>query len=440
MGRAPRYDRSGRVRGAFLSALGGLFLATSPLGATTFYVRQTVGNDSNDGRSPATAWRHVGMLSTSMHAGDTAYVGPGLYREEIDVLDSGTAERPIVFVADDSGHNTGDPPGTVMLCGSEPVDASIFAPTERPGVYAAPFPAWTVWGVVEMEGPQSRYVRATITEEYLVEHLSTLDVVAKLRSSFVHDEATRTLYVHTSDDRPPAAHRFELVERGHGIFAQGTPYVTVIGFTFRHMQDSGVSFFRGASHGTVVRVTSWGSRQGVRIYASTDVLVAGSTLFRNENSGAYFAAASTGGHAVGNTSYENVKGLRWSSDSTGAVALDNGLFDNSERGLSLENADGAVVRGNRLANNTVSQLQILQSGYAADDNCYLAAPGQLVADFTPFGFSDRYPDVAAYQRAKAQDLHSRSGCGAMPAKVDVHALPSTSATPSLLVSLLQKLF
>jgi Periplasmic copper-binding protein (NosD) len=430
------------VRGAVLSGVVGVAFASSSVGATTFYVRQTTGNDANDGRSPATAWQHVGMLSPAMRAGDTAYVGPGLYREEIDVRESGTPERPIVFVADRTGRNTGDPPGTVMLCGAEPVDEGIFAPTGTPGVYTAPFPAWTVWGVVEMDGPQSRYVRATITEEYLVEKLPPPAVVAKLRSSFFHDETTRTLYVHTSDDRPPAAHELELVQRGHGIFAQGTPYVTVVGFTFRHMQDSGVSFFRGASHGTVVGVTSWGSRQGVRIYASTDVLVSGSTLFRNENSGAYFAAASTGGHAVGNTSYENVKGLRWSSESAGAMALDNVLFDNSERGLSLENVDGAVVRGNRLANNAVSQLQVLQAQYTADDNCYVAAAGQLVADFTPFGFADRYPDVDGYRRAKTQDLHSQATCGSMPPKVDVHAMTSGGPPPRpfSLVAVLRRLF
>src|SRR5215470_17914293 len=62
-----------------------------------YYVRQAVGNDSNDGMSPKTAWQHITKLSTAMHAGDTAYVGPGLYREEIRVENSGTAENRLVF-------------------------------------------------------------------------------------------------------------------------------------------------------------------------------------------------------------------------------------------------------------------------------------------------------------------------------------------------------
>jgi len=402
---------------------GTLGLPSSAFGET-YFVRQMAGRDENDGRSPATAWQHVGKLSAAMHAGDTAYVGPGLYRDEIEVRQSGTSEQPIVFVADETGRNTGDSPGVVMLTGAEPVDETIFASGGAPGVYTAPFPAWEVWGVVEMDGPQARYVRATITSEHLVDHLAPADVVAKLRSSFFYDETTRTLLLHTSDDRPPATHELELVQRGHGIFARGgKEYVTVIGFTFRHMQDAGVSFFAGSAHGTVVRTTAYGSRQGVRVYGSSDVLVYGSTLFRNENSGVYFAAGSTGGRAIGNTSYENVKGLRWSSDSTNAMALDNVLFDNLERGLSLENADGAIVRGNRLVHNAVSQLQVLQSRYASDENCFAAAPEQLVADFTPFDFADRYDRLAAYQQAKHQDPQSREGgCGPLPEKVDVQAL------------------
>ena len=399
--------------------------------ARTFYVRQSAGDDAGDGLSPATAWRHVARLSEVMAAGDTAYVGPGLYREQIEVRRSGTAEQPIVFVADETGRHTGDAPGVVMLTGAEPVDESIFVAAGPPGVYTAPFPAWQVWGVVEMDGPQGRYVRVAITPEYLVDKLPPVDVVAKRRSSYHYDEATRTLYLHTSDDRPPSAHEFELVQRGNGILARGgKEFVTVIGFTFRHVQDAGVSFFNGSGHGTVVRVTAYGSRQGVRVYASPDVLVYGSTLFRNENSGVYFAARSTGGRAIGNTSYENVKGLRWSSDSTHGMALDNVLFDNTERGLSLENADGAIVRGNRLVHNAVSQLQVLQSRYASDENCFEAGPGELVADFRPFGYADHFDRLAAYQQAQKQDPRSRDGgCEPPPAKVDVLALHARTSAP-----------
>jgi hypothetical protein len=71
----------------------------------------------------------------------------------------------------------------------------------------------------------------------------------------------------------------------------------------------------------------------------------------------------------------------------------------------------------------VSQLQVLQSRYASDDNCFDGTADQLVADFSPFGFTDRYPTLATYRERQSQDLRSRQGdCGRLPIKLDVHAL------------------
>jgi hypothetical protein len=425
-------DRAGGVRsGCRVALLCATIAVAARAGAETYYVRQRAGNDANDGRSPATAWRHVGKLTAAMGPGDVAYVGPGLYRERIQVVRSGTADRPITFVADDKGRHTGDPAGIVMLAGSEPVDEAIFAPTDAPGVFTAHFPAWTVRGVVEMDGPQARYVHTSLLREHLVDGVSPVEVVRRLRSSWFHDDATRTLHLHTSDDRPPTAHELELIRRGHGIVARGTEHVTVVGFTFRHMQDAGVAFFAGADHGTVIGTVSYGSRQGIRVHGSTDALVYASVLFRNESSGAYFAAGSKRGRAVGVTSYQNRQGLRWSGDSTDAAVVDNALFDNRERGLALENADGAVVRGNRLVGNAVSQLHVLQSRYASDENCFDGPPGQLVADFTPFGHADRYETLAAYTTARGQDRRSRQGrCGTLPARIDVRRLHARTRVPT----------
>ena len=109
-----------------------LVCAARPGAATIYYVRQTTGDDARDGTSPATAWRHVDRLSRAMHAGDTAYVGPGLYREEIVVENEGAADARMVFVADTTGQHTGDPPGAVMLTGADPVDENIFTPAGSP--------------------------------------------------------------------------------------------------------------------------------------------------------------------------------------------------------------------------------------------------------------------------------------------------------------------
>ena len=413
--------RAARRRAALSLAVAVVLGAPGVPAAATYYVRQTVGDDARDGLKPQTAWQHLSKLSSAMHAGDVAYVGPGLYRDEIVVENDGAPEARIVFVADTTGQHTGDPPGTVMVTGADPVDGTIFAPHTVPGVYTARIPSM-VWGAVEMDGPQYRYGGTRETRELVVEKMAPIDVVAKLPSTYYYDEAEKVLYLHTSDGRPPAAHEMELIHRGNGIFVQGKHYVTVMGFTFRHMQDSGVSFFKGSGDGIAVDNTSYGSRQGIRVYGATNVLVYGNTLFRNENCGVYFAAQSANGEAIGNTAYENTKGVRWSSQSVDGLCLDNTLFDNHERGIAIENADRALVRRNRVVNNGASQLLVIESVYSSERNCYESGgPTELIAEFYPYFATDRYKTLAEYQRAKHQDLSSGAGgCGPLPAKVDVH--------------------
>jgi parallel beta-helix repeat protein len=135
-------------------------------------------------------------------------------------------------------------------------------------------------------------------------------------------------------------------------------YVTIAGFTFRHVQDGGIVFFKGASDGIAIGNTAYGSRQGIRVYGATNISLYGNTLFRNENSGAYFAAGSFNGVAIGNVAYENVKGLRFGSDSQSAVVADK-YSSTTPSAASPREVERAVLRGNTLVNNAVSQLLVL---------------------------------------------------------------------------------
>jgi parallel beta-helix repeat protein len=399
-------------------------LIAAPLRAegTTYYVRQGAGGDGNDGRTPATAWRSLTRLGALVRAGDTVYVGPGLYRETVLLEHGGSRDARITFVADPTGVHTGDAPGTVMVAGADPVDEGIFAPAAAPGVYEASFGEYPVLGVVEMDGSQLPYVKATHATEHVKDGLAPLDVVARRPATFHYDGAALRLSIHTSDGKPPRTHEIELVRRANGIDVHEKHFVTVAGFTFRHMGNAGVNFFLGSGDGIAMHNTVYGCHQGIDVYGSTDTLVYRNTLFRNDNSGVYFAAKATGGRAIGNTAYENVKGLRWSSESNDGMALDNTLFENSERGLAIENAVRIVLRDNRLVDNAVSQLMAMKGGYDADRNCFArGAPAQMTADFVYGGES--YRTLADYQGAKDQDRESREGrCGPLPAKVDVRRL------------------
>lgn len=394
----------------------------TPVKGRTFYVRQTVGNDKNDGLTSETAWLNISKLSKTMEAGDTAYIGPGLYRDHITVWNDGTAENRIRIIADTTGQYTGDPPGVVMITGADPVDESIFIPHSEPGVYKAEIPSNShVSGVVEMDGPQYRYRKASDMKEYLIDKLSELEVVVKLPSSFDYDRGKGVVYIHTSDGKPPTEHEIEFIRRGIGISTTGKQFITIIGFTFRHVVDAGISFFKESGNVIAINNTSYGSRQGIRVYNATNVLIYGNTLFRNDNCGVYFAKESTNGYAINNILYENVKGVRWSSDSANGLAIGNSTFDNHEAGISIEKTNNIRVSGNTIVNNDLYQLLVLGGQYHSEGNCFENGnPEQLTAIID---FTKKFKTLSEYQRETQQDQGSRENkCGKLPEKIDVRKL------------------
>jgi len=72
-----------------------------------YYVRKS-GNDNNAGTSPDQAWATLGKAASVVAAGDTVYVGAGVYREKLTLQAGGSAGSPIRWIADVSGKHTGD--------------------------------------------------------------------------------------------------------------------------------------------------------------------------------------------------------------------------------------------------------------------------------------------------------------------------------------------
>ncbi len=385
-----------------------------------FFVRQTVGNDSNDGLSAQKAWQSLSKLEKNMQAGDTVYIGPGLYREMITVTNSGTPEAPITFIGDTAGQHTGDPPGVVMITGADPMDETVFVPQPTPGLYKAVNLQGHSLRLVEMDGPQYRYKNVGDTVEHLREGMPLLEVVARLASTYHYDRDAGTLYIHTSDDRPPTKHEIELIRRNYGIVTYGNHHISVIGFTFRHMGIAGINFGKSSSNCIALDNTSYGSWQGIRVSDSSNVRVEGNTLFRNGNSGVYFLSESRNSQAVRNISYENAKGVRWSSDSANGVALENVTFDNHEVGISIESTNEISISNNIIVNNRIYQLLVRKSSYTSEANCYeTRGAKQLIAKVD---FHENYKTLAEYQQATKQDLSSREECGQLPQKLNVHEL------------------
>ena len=408
----------------------GALVATAAEGAgQTFYVRATAGSDANDGLSPSSAWRTLKRLGGMLRAGDTAYVGPGLYREQLFVQSSGREDARITLVGDGSGQRTGDPPGVVMIAGSDPIAGDRFVAAESPGVYRTARSTEPVFGVVEMDGPQLRYAdaRELAARARGVEGSpSPLELVAREPSSFLYDADARSLTLHTSDGRPPSEHEIELIRRSNGITVTGKPYVSVVGFTVRHARGAGIHFTNGSSHAVASDNSVYGSWQGIQLRASPNARLSRNVVFRNGNSGIYFLLRSTGGFAVDNVAYENDQGIRWGTGSNAGLGTGNTVFDNHDAGIAIENVTGLHLADNVLAGNGGAQLRVRQARYRSEGNCFeTAAPAQQTAWFFPD--AEGHPSLARYQEARWQDWSSREGeCGPRPAKLDVQQLHAGS--------------
>ena len=79
----------------------------------TYYVRKS-GNDGNGGESAGDAWLTIDKAANEVAAGDTVYIGSGVYRELVTMDTAGTSGNQISFIGDIDGSQTGDA-GPVIL-------------------------------------------------------------------------------------------------------------------------------------------------------------------------------------------------------------------------------------------------------------------------------------------------------------------------------------
>ena len=92
----------------------------------TYYIDGTLGKDTNDGKSLASAFATVKMGVSKVAAGDTVLIRAGLYREGLNLngVPSGTAAKPITFGSYGDGEVILD--GSTKVSGWTQVSGSIW--------------------------------------------------------------------------------------------------------------------------------------------------------------------------------------------------------------------------------------------------------------------------------------------------------------------------
>jgi len=91
-----------------------LLLLGSPVGAAEIWVDVNHGNDAADGLTAATALRTLQKATTLATAGSIVHIQPGIYRETLQPIHSGTANNPIIYQAEQ--------PDSVIIRGAEVVN------------------------------------------------------------------------------------------------------------------------------------------------------------------------------------------------------------------------------------------------------------------------------------------------------------------------------
>jgi hypothetical protein len=254
---------------AFLVIVAVVALVTPLLQAAQFFVDQKNASASND--NPGTAERpflSINKAAELARAGDVVLVKPGVYREYVALRHSGKPGEPIKFQADS--------PGSVVVMGSDLVTQWDPLANED-ALYSTPWqcvfaidqvngqplefhpPGHDLWGRAEQAFVDGKPLKPCLSLDELrkarAEHVSAVKAGKpstvlqtprpNLGEPFVGMYAADTrqahrFYVWLADGGDPRQHKVELSTRDLVIgtnefaFREGTEYVEVRGFIFRH--------------------------------------------------------------------------------------------------------------------------------------------------------------------------------------------------------------
>lgn len=166
--RTPTYTPAERVDTGAAGSTGRMVASGGAL-----WVDAVHGHDGDNGLTPSTAFCTIQRAADVAGPGSTVHILPGVYRESVRPAMSGTAAKPVLYLAEEG-------PGTVILRGSEPTSSLAWTqltadtiglpPSVDPGeVYFADLSAWNLEGaprfVVELDRNGKTIARLPLARE-----------------------------------------------------------------------------------------------------------------------------------------------------------------------------------------------------------------------------------------------------------------------------------
>lgn len=237
-----------------------------------YYVDASVGNDSNDGRSPAAAWQTIARVNRStFQPGDSIlFKNGGVWREQLNITKSGAPGNPITF----GSYGSGSPP---IISGADL--ATGWASTTVTSDATASSGTAKLWWVSEASPTNQVFEDGTRLAS------STAPSVMAV-GSFYYDSQTGRLYVRALSDDNPNNHSMEVSRRNYAIYeAGGSNYITL-----QNLQTSGAMgsdiYFNGSAFVTVSNVSATNSfGEGIRFDVVASSSIISTTVDRNGANG-----------------------------------------------------------------------------------------------------------------------------------------------------------
>ncbi len=311
---------------------------------TIYYVDSKNGDDANDGRTEATAFKTIGKAVNRygpLKAGDTVLIKAGLYRERISITQDGTASNRIVIGAYGDGEVIID--ASPKISGWEIYKGSIykapcnFTPTAVVVDDVPYFPEWNSYDDIDKPG------------------------------KWHYDNNTKTLYLWVSGNYNPETRDVIIVKDSayeDGVKFESANYVTLYGVTVRGAGGHGISIL--GDYAKIEKCTTeFNGKAGINIFRygntlSTDAYIVKNNIYhnclRNWPRGRYkwggwpmgaVSNSTPNAHFIGNISHKNGgEGIGAYGGLGGTVIKDNMVYDNWSVNIYIDNQPNALVEGN----------------------------------------------------------------------------------------------
>jgi parallel beta-helix repeat protein len=350
----------------------------------TYSVEQTNPSCSDTGPGTVAApFCTIGAATRKLLAGDTALVGPGQYREQVQITNSGEPANPITLKATS--------PSAVIVGSNDVSDAAGWTATTT-----------TAWKHAFSVAPAQVFLDG----QPLAKATSATTTTT---NSWFYDTATTTLYVDAGGTNPAAGHTVAAGARSFGILLRQVTDIAVSGFATRQQNVNGVYLDRaqrvslsdldvaqagapgvtvdGSSNATLTGIQSaFNLSIGVRFFNSTDsqlrasvshenqfhgVSVQGSTRITVANVVSYLnkrlAARIAAGIDVSSSSQQTLvednlsyanddSGIESYTGATGTTVRRNVVYDNGDHGIDNFSAPGSMVVSNTVVRNATAGI------------------------------------------------------------------------------------